>query len=313
MFLYLNQRFYQGEEKAALEDCLDYTYLGHRIMQAQGPYAVYQEGVYLTETGLGVFAHLVMQSDLSNDELRVLAARLGTLRDDGRALRQSLVETYHAILATIRAAIEPDFDEVFGENSSLSRFLEAQNTTTAYNWQPNRTRALLLNVLRPLADAARGSYAEMPRERIPTWQEPAPSDALDIVKPNGFGRFMCRFYLSDLEYTLQTKPAHNTYVALAQTAAAMKMYHNDHEGLPPTLDALAPDYMAAVPVDDFAGAPLRYNKKRAVVYSIGADLRDAGGKLGEDAKDDIDEIVLDLSLFLSDRVTDNENAATNPA
>jgi hypothetical protein len=46
------------------------------------------------------------------------------------------------------------------------------------------------------------------------------------------------------------------------------------------LSALAPDYLDAIPQDPFDGQPLRYRPQGHgyMLYSIGPDLKDDGGK-----------------------------------
>ena len=76
---------------------------------------------------------------------------------------------------------------------------------------------------------------------------------------------------------------------LAAVALAAKLYQADHAGrLPPTLDALVPSCLPAVPTDPFdpAGGPIRYAPAfrpgptaapSPRVYSVGEDGLDAGG------------------------------------
>ncbi len=69
----------------------------------------------------------------------------------------------------------------------------------------------------------------------------------------------------------------------SQTALAVERYRLANRGaLPPTLAALVPAQLAAVPLDPFDDQPLRYKRlpKGFVVYSIGADLQDDGGMEG---------------------------------
>ena len=47
--------------------------------------------------------------------------------------------------------------------------------------------------------------------------------------------------------------------------------------LPPTLDAVVPEYLDAVPADPYDGKPFRYVPEKAVVYSVSKDLQDSGG------------------------------------
>jgi hypothetical protein len=68
----------------------------------------------------------------------------------------------------------------------------------------------------------------------------------------------------------------------AITALAVERFRRAHAGAAPsTLDALVPDYLAAVPQDPFSGQPLRYRlgNDSYVVYSVDANKVDDGGAL----------------------------------
>jgi hypothetical protein len=62
-------------------------------------------------------------------------------------------------------------------------------------------------------------------------------------------------------------------------ALAAERYRLRHGDWPRAIAALVPDYLPAVPLDPFDGAPLRYRRTDggAVVYSVGEDGRDDGG------------------------------------
>lgn len=66
------------------------------------------------------------------------------------------------------------------------------------------------------------------------------------------------------------------------TAIALERYRGKHGAYPATLDSLAPEFLKAVPVDFMDGQPLRYqltNDSHFVLYSVGLDCVDDGGKL----------------------------------
>jgi hypothetical protein len=68
---------------------------------------------------------------------------------------------------------------------------------------------------------------------------------------------------------------------LAMTAVALEQFRAAHNNrYPAGLSELTPDYLAATLMDPFDGQPLRYRKQDAgyVLYSIGWDLKDDGGK-----------------------------------
>jgi hypothetical protein len=66
-------------------------------------------------------------------------------------------------------------------------------------------------------------------------------------------------------------------------ALACELYRRRTGNWPPSLADLSPRYLPAVPVDRFDGQPLRYRliNGHPVIYSIGMDLDDDGGRLPE--------------------------------
>jgi hypothetical protein len=66
---------------------------------------------------------------------------------------------------------------------------------------------------------------------------------------------------------------------LAMLEAAIRAFRAQHDQLPPFLDALVPEYLAAVPADPFSGKPFRYRPTEDgyLLYSVGFDGYDDGG------------------------------------
>ncbi|HEX7619163.1 MAG TPA: hypothetical protein VF480_10655, partial [Verrucomicrobiae bacterium] len=62
-----------------------------------------------------------------------------------------------------------------------------------------------------------------------------------------------------------------------RTILALRAYQLTHGNLPANLNALVPEFLDAVPVDDFDGQPLRYSVDRKIIYSVGKNLKDDGG------------------------------------
>lgn len=73
---------------------------------------------------------------------------------------------------------------------------------------------------------------------------------------------------------------------MARTALALTAYKAKAGSYPDRLDALVPEYLPRVPTDPFSGKPLRYKRDgdAAVVYSVGRDLTDDGGRPAEPGK-----------------------------
>ena len=69
----------------------------------------------------------------------------------------------------------------------------------------------------------------------------------------------------------------------AVIVVAIERFKRAHGGaLPPSLDALVPDYLDTIPEDPFDGQILRFAQSDGsyTVYSVGIDQRDDGGKTG---------------------------------
>ncbi len=65
-------------------------------------------------------------------------------------------------------------------------------------------------------------------------------------------------------------------------ACALERYRLAHGNYPETLDALAPQFIAAVPHDIINGQPLHYRRTEDgnfVLYSVGWNEIDDGGKI----------------------------------
>jgi hypothetical protein len=75
------------------------------------------------------------------------------------------------------------------------------------------------------------------------------------------------------ERTAQTRDA-------AEVAIALEVWHRRHGTWPERLEQLVPDLLPAVPADRLDGQPLHYVVRdgQPVLYSVGRDRRDDGGR-----------------------------------
>ncbi len=80
---------------------------------------------------------------------------------------------------------------------------------------------------------------------------------------------------------------------LARVALALAVHKAERGAYPASLAALAPGILKMVPADRFSGEPLRYRREDGgyVLYSVGVDLDDDGGKEKPDTDDDGDIVV----------------------
>jgi hypothetical protein len=69
-----------------------------------------------------------------------------------------------------------------------------------------------------------------------------------------------------------------TTLAALRLQIALRLYEQKHGRLPETLGELVPEFLPAVPNDPYDDQPFRYSKARKLVWSVGQDGIDDGGK-----------------------------------
>ncbi|MEO7676666.1 MAG: hypothetical protein ABIV39_07895 [Verrucomicrobiota bacterium] len=87
---------------------------------------------------------------------------------------------------------------------------------------------------------------------------------------------------------MSKKCRENVTVSATQTILALRCYQMKYGNLPKSLDELVPEFLPAVPFDDFDGKTLRYSPDKKVVYSVGPDLIDSGGQRTNSARKTLD-------------------------
>jgi hypothetical protein len=100
----------------------------------------------------------------------------------------------------------------------------------------------------------------------------------DIAKLRPWN-FMVKMMLPALGRSVEANYRSQAERRLVAAALAARWYAVEHDGqLPPTLDALVPKYLPAVPLDPMAvSQPLQYRPDAAMLYSVGLDGVDGGG------------------------------------
>lgn len=146
---------------------------------------------------------------------------------------------------------------------------------TSYRLHPNRTLAIMAGVRRG---------GPMPRTVLQASQARQSSSWEDVLKPawrllgpNGLGEIYViiqaeRQVFIEGGTRLSECAGRGTRLSLA-----LRLYELEHGELPERLEALAPHWLEAVPVDPYDGRPFRYDRTRRLVYSAGPNRRDDGG------------------------------------
>jgi hypothetical protein len=94
---------------------------------------------------------------------------------------------------------------------------------------------------------------------------------------NMIGRLLTSILLPAIHRVIERVDVIQARCSVTRLTIGLKAYYIDHQELPDRLEDLVPDYVHAIPVDPFDGESLRYDKKQAILYSVGSDFVDNGG------------------------------------
>jgi hypothetical protein len=138
-----------------------------------------------------------------------------------------------------------------------------------YAFQLNRTKLLFAEALSNALNNSREPKVRMAAFPRFSWA--------DALKPNLIGKQcvypMCWQVGRTIDYVCAIK----SLVTAARLIVACDEYRRQHGDLPPTLQDLVPSFIFAVPSDPFDGKPFRYSREKKIIYSVGLDMKDAGG------------------------------------
>jgi len=101
-------------------------------------------------------------------------------------------------------------------------------------------------------------------------------------------RAMSRILLPSLGGIERKMARAQTYANLAAIACSLERYRLLHSQFPETLDALVPQFLAAVPRDVIMDQPLKYHRAddgQFVLYSVGWNKKDDGGVSVKDSEE----------------------------
>lgn len=112
--------------------------------------------------------------------------------------------------------------------------------------------------------------------------------------------FMSGMLLPALSRVVAREVTVETNLRLAITGLAVERFRLENNRLPAALDELVPKYIAGVPTDPFNGKPLRFLPQSSgyVVYGVGSDLRDDGGREPPKRKKSSDQMTYDITFIV---------------
>jgi hypothetical protein len=256
-----------GREKEAVEDLFRLVTLGHRLAAAHGSFIHFMQGAAIKNLALGEVLELFQRgvSDPCTSTARIREIQRMEIKE---SLESALKAEY---------ALGSEYIDAWREHSE--HLLDGGAPWIWRNpfcMKPNQTKRLYAEAVRAgirnlsLPPSSRRTIRPrgIPSQELPRW----------LPYPNALGKESLRGTLNALENMLSLQVSADTLLSFTAALIAIKCWQARNGGaLPPTLDALVPEYLDEVPRDPYDGKPIRYSAEKRIIYSVGMDGVDSGG------------------------------------
>lgn len=256
--------FNTGQEGQSFEQALDIIRLGARMENCQGPILSYLVGSAVKSIGLSLVQDLTSRTQLAPKDLIRLAQRIPEVVDSGVALTNALKCEYRAqqgYLADLRSG------------KAVSDYAPLAQVRILPIYNERKTQGKFAAHLRSLLWAAGQPF--LIGEKVLLKQKPGVAQVL--LGGNFTGEIMFYWTMPAIDGVIKTRCREAVKAKVTIALVALKAYQSQQAKLPATLDELVPEYLSAVPTDDFDGRPLRYRPTDRLIYSVGSDCKDDGG------------------------------------
>jgi hypothetical protein len=172
--------------------------------------------------------------------------------------------------------------------TGLSTFRMPLRAMSGMTGSDNSMPRLVLGPMRALGLLKREAvgYLDIMQDYIQATDLPMPErlatakGIAQAVEQGKRGGFLTRMFAPALGRVMELENRAQAHRLVAYCALAVEQYRLGTGHLPESLDQLVPQYLETVPQDPFDGQPMRYRllDQGFVVYSIGEDLSDDGGR-----------------------------------
>jgi len=269
----------RGDHEGAFDDALRLARFGQQVETGRGVLVEYLVGLTIKGMGTCLIREQVKTCTLPSSRLRHYAAELARYPCVGQGLVDAWRVEYACQVSAIEEMASGDMDFTGIGSAEPKRHLGPAERLLwragrSPFFKPNRTRRMFAETMRKMVEDAPKRYNEI--RHIDSDERPL-NPVMAVLRGNAIGEMIYRLLMPALRGVHHLKCQTNVQVAATRTLLAMKAYKLDKGRLPETLEQLVPEYLDAVPIDDFDGKRLRYNAAKKIIYSVGKDLEDNGG------------------------------------
>jgi hypothetical protein len=240
------------------------------MQNAHGPLIDYLVGTAVRGMGLIQMQRRVGKTHLNPDQLKDYIRQLGSAPDEeAAAFANTIKAEYQFQIGYLDAMRQGKMTN----SDSGGYYLRPMRWLPLFNF--SQTKALFAEEDNRLVQAAPHHFNEAKLSDLDLHR---PSIVSMYSSGNWTGQILFYMTMPAIIPSLATKSKGDTQLQATRIILALRAYQLTHGNLPSDLNALVPEFLDAVPPDDFDGQPLRYAPDRKIVYSVGQNLKDDGGK-----------------------------------
>jgi hypothetical protein len=257
--------FHGGNETEAFDMAMEVVRFGHRIEESGGGILHYLVGSAIKSQGLESLRRFADDTRLPADKLQSVTRQLKDFEANQDGLREALKVEY---------ATQADMFDGFPSNV-VTNSSGLPIAAPPFVYSATRSKAELAAQIRLTIAAMTNCYA-IGMKAIPTAKTNV-SPIWLLLRGNAVGTILNEMSLSSREKILARKCRENASLRATRTVLALRAFQMTNGRNPQSLEELLPDFLEAIPLDDYDGKPLRYSPSLKVVHSVGDNLTDDGG------------------------------------
>jgi len=266
-----NVLLHDGKDQEAFNQVVNEIQIGRRMQDSRGALIVYLVGSAVENMGLNQLRRWAGKIHLTPSQLKDYSRQIEPAPGaEAAAFANAIKSEYRVDINTLNAMRQGEFTNADTGES----FPRHGMVWPIFDFK--QSRALFAKGSLTLVNAAPKYYKDIDSSEL----ESRPGISSLLLSGNPIGEILYSMLMPALVHTLEKKSNLDVQVRATQTILALRAYQLTHGNLPADLNALVPEFLDVVPVDDFDGQPLRYSPDRKIVYSVGQNLKDDGGNEG---------------------------------
>jgi hypothetical protein len=264
-----NVLLHNGQDKEAFDRIMQHVQVGQQMQNARGPLIDYLVGMAVRGMGLSQMQRWAGKTHLTPSQLKDYIRQLGLNPDaEAAAFANTMKAEYQWQVGSLEAMRQ---GKTNNQNSS-GYYPRPRRWFPVFNF--SQTKALFAGEDLRLVQAAPHHFNET---KLSDLDLRRPGIVSMFASGNGVGQILFYMTMPAVIPSLAKKSECDAQLQATRTILALRAYQLTHGNLPANLNALVPEFLDAVPVDDFDGQPLRYSVDRKIIYSVGKNLKDDGG------------------------------------